>query len=165
MLSDLVAFSLCPSLLLRYVLLSWPISTQCPCVQKYPPTSRRCFPFTHLEFAWLRLSTGNPGPLLFTVVACWSCQVNAATVSVKSAMVLYWNIIVPLSYAANVARLMRASCVPFIYFMLFTPWYPPVRVDNFCFFLYFRCAAWKYAWKFAHVFSYRCLSPHLSQSP
>ena len=50
MLSDFAAFSLCPSFLYRHILLSWPMSTQFPCVQQYPPTSRRCFPFTHLDF-------------------------------------------------------------------------------------------------------------------
>ena len=52
MFSTLVAFSLWPSLLLRHFLLLWPMSTQCPFFQQYPPTSRRCFPFTHLELFW-----------------------------------------------------------------------------------------------------------------
>ena len=143
MLSDLVAFSLCTSLLLQPILLSWPMSTQCPCVQQYHSTSWRCFPFTHLEFAWLRLSPGNPGPLLFPVVAYWRCRVNAATFLVRSLMVLHCNIIVSLSSATVVARLMRASCVPSISFMLFAPWYTPARVDYLCFLLYFPCAAWK----------------------
>ena len=95
------------------------------------------------------------GPL-----ACWICQVNAATVLVRSAMVFHFNIIVSLSYAVAVARLMRVLCVPSISFMLFAPWYHPARVDYFCFFLYFRCAAWKCT----QVFLSRCLSSHMSQS-
>ena len=85
----LVAFYLCPSLLLIHVLLSYLMSTQCPCVQQYPPTSRMCFPFIHLEFAWICLSNDNPNPLLYPVVAYWSCRVNAATVLVRSEMVLH----------------------------------------------------------------------------
>ena len=40
----------------------------------------------------------------------------------------------------------------------------PPRVNNFCFLLYSRCAAWACACKFAQVFLSRCLSLHLSQS-
>ena len=153
MLLALVVFYLWPYLLLRHALLSWPMSTQCPCVQQYPPTSRRCLLLTHLEFAWLRLSTDNPGSLLYPVDSCWSCRVKAATVLVRSTMVLHCDIILSLYSAVSVTRSMRSSCVPSIYFMLFAPWYPPARVDDFCFLLYFRCAAWKCAKKFAQVFS------------
>ena len=139
------------------------VSTQCPCVQRYPPTSRMCFPFTHLEFVWFHLSPGNPGPLLFPVVDFWSWLVNAATVLVRSAIVLFCSIIISLSSSTAVARLMRESCVPSISFMLFTPRYPPARVDNFYLLLYFRCTDWKCAWKFSQVFLSCCFSPHLSQ--
>ena len=164
MLLDLVAFSLWPYLLLRNVLLLWLMSTQCLCVQQYPPKSRTCLPFPHLEFSWLCLSTGNPDPLLYPVVYCWSCQFKAAKALVRSEMILHCNIIFYLSAAAGVARLMRSSCVPSISFMLFALWYPSAQVDDLRFFLYFCCAAWKCACKFAQVFPSRCLSSHLSQS-
>ena len=128
MLSALVAFSLCPTFLYLYVLLSWPISKQCPCVQQYPPTSWSCFLLTHFECVWLCLSPGNPGPLSFPEVSCWSCLVNVATFLVRSVMVLFWDIIVSLSSSAAVTMLMRSSCVPSISFMLFASWYPPARV-------------------------------------
>ena len=140
------------------------MSTQCPWVQQYPPTSRRCFPFIHLGFSLLRLSTGNPVPLLYPVVAYWGCRFKAAAVSVRLAMALFCDIIVSLSSAAAVSRLMRASCVPYISLRLFAPWYPPAQVDYFCFLLHFLYAAWKCAWKFAQVFSSCFLSSHLSQS-
>ena len=70
-----VTFSLWPSILLRHVLLSWLMYTQCPWVQHYPPMSRTCFLFTHLWFAWPCLSTGIPEPLLYPMFACCSCWV------------------------------------------------------------------------------------------
>ena len=130
MLLDLVAFSLWPYLLLRNVLLLWLMSTQCLCVQQYPPKSRTCLPFPHLEFSWLCLSTGNPDPLLYPVVYCWSCQFKAAKALVRSEMILHCNIIFYLSAAAGVARLMRSSCVPSISSMLFALWYPSAQVDD-----------------------------------
>ena len=85
-----------------------------------------------MEFSWLCLSTGNPGPLLYTVAACWSCRVKAATVLVRSEMLVHCNIFVSLYYDAAVARLMRSSCVPSISFVLFAPWYLPAQVEDFC---------------------------------
>ena len=65
---------------------------------------------------------------------------------------LIWVIMVYLSAAASVARLMRTSLVPSISLKVFDPWYPPARVETFCFLLNILCAAWKCAWKFAQVF-------------
>ena len=48
-------------------------------------------------------------------------------------MVLHCNIIVSLSAAAAVSRLMRALFVPYISFMLFAPWYPPRKSMVFSF--------------------------------
>ena len=94
----------------------------CPTV---PPHVLEVFP-VHPPGICLDLSiSGQYVPLLFPVVACWSCLVNAATVSVRSAIVLFCATIISLSSDTAVARLMRASCVPSIYFMLFAPWYPP----------------------------------------
>ena len=81
------------------------------------------------------------GPLLFATFACCSWWVKAATVAVRSAIVLLWIIMVSLPAADAVSRLMRASWVPSISLRLFDPWYPPVRVDIFCFLLNSRCAA------------------------
>ena len=128
------------------------MSTQCPWVQQYPPTSRTCLLFTHLGFACLCLPTGIPDPLLFSSFAWLSCWVKAETVAVRSAIVFHWDIMFSLSAAAAVSRLIRASCVPSISLRLFAPWYPPAQVDTLWFLLNFRCAAWKCVWKFAQVF-------------
>ena len=110
-----------------------------------------------LSFHWY------PGPLLYPVFACWSLWVNAATDAVRLVIVFHCNIIASMSAAAAVAILMRALCVPSISLRLLASWYPSARVDTFCFLLYFRCAAWKCAWKFAQIFSLCCLSSHYSQ--
>ena len=156
-----VAQSLWIYLLLWHVVLSWLMFTQCLWVQQYPPTSRTCLLFTHLEFACPCLSTGILDPLLFTAFACCSWWVKAETVAARSAIVLHWDIMVSLLAAAAVARLMMVLCVPSISLKLFALWYPPVRVETFCFLLNLRCAAWKCAWKFAQFFFPRCLSSHL----
>ena len=84
---------------------------------------------------------GCSGPLLFTAFACWSCWVKAATDAVRLEIVLHLTIMVFLSDAADVDRLMRASCVPSISLRLFALWYPPEQVETLCFLLNFRCSA------------------------
>ena len=158
-----VAFSLWPYFFLPHVLLSWLMSTQCPWVQQYPPTSRTCLPFTHLGFAWPCLYTVIPDPLLYTMFSWWSFWFKAETVAVMSVIVFHCVIIASLLPAASVARLMSALCVPSISLRLFAPQYPPAWVDTFCFLLYFRCASWKCSWKLAQVFSSRFMSSHLLQ--
>ena len=63
MLSALVAFYLCPSFLYQHVLLLWPMSTQCPCVQQYPPHVSEVFSVHPLVIclAWsVRGKSGSP---------------------------------------------------------------------------------------------------------
>ena len=110
-------------------------------------------------FACPCLSSGIPDPMMFNAVTFWSCWVKVATVLLRLAIVLHLDIMVSMPVVA-VTRFMRASCVPFISFSLFACWYPPARVDTFCFLLYLSCAAWKCASKFAQIFLSRCLSSH-----
>ena len=100
-----------------------------------------CLLFTHLGFACPYLSTGITDPLLFTVFTCWSCWVKVATVAMRLAIVLHCDIMVSLSAACAVTRLMRESCFPSISHRLFAPWYPPARVETFCLLLNSCCAA------------------------
>ena len=100
--------------------------------------------------------------MFYPVFTCWSFWVKAETNAVRLEIILHCDIIVYLSAVVAVSSLTRASCVPSISLMLFAMWYPPAQVDTFCFLLYFRCAAWKCAWKFAQFFFPRCLSSHLS---
>ena len=152
-----VTSSWCPSFLDWHVTLLWLISTQYPWVKQYPLASRMCFPLTHLG----GLSGGVSGTLVFLrllifMVAWWSYWVKLAMVTVRSAMVLIWVIIVSVSAATAVAKLIRELWVSSsVSQRLFAPWYPADLMENFWFLLYLRCAAWKCACKFPRFF--RCV--------
>ena len=144
----------------------WFISIQYLCFQQYPMASQMCFPSTHLGGVLVGVS-GSFGILrvFILALACWSCWVKLEIAAVSSAMVLLWVIIVSLSASAAVAKLMSELLVsspvflgcsrrgiPLTWWILFSP---------SCFLC---CAAWKCAWKFAHVLSTRSLLSHLPQS-
>ena len=101
------------------------------------------FLLTHLG----GLSVGFSGTLvllrvLIFKVALWRYLVKLAIVAVRSDMVLLWFVIVSMSAAATVSKLMRASWVSSsVPWRLFAPWYPADLVGNFYFLLCLCCAA------------------------